>query len=136
MEKSPWVAEKLGNFRDHRKTLMANRVEYIPSGMETVRQEDFPCVIWSDPTRNRKAGGLTDLSGIAVAKLSEHLDEFKAHPNNINWVRWQYKEILADIAEANVLDDLLSQIYGVPGSFNKLSFNLADLIREGEYGLA
>ena len=50
-------------------------------------------------------------------------------------MRWQYKEILADIAEANVLDDLLSQIYGVPGSFNKLSFNLADLIREGEYGL-
>lgn len=62
-------------------------------------------------------------------------DEFKAHPNNINWVRWQYKEILADIAEANVLDDLLSQIHGVPGTFNKLSFNLADLIREGEYGL-
>ena len=62
-------------------------------------------------------------------------DEFKAHPNNINWVRWQYKEILADIAEANVLDDLLRQIYGVPGSFNKLSFNLADLIREGSYGL-
>ena len=62
-------------------------------------------------------------------------DEFKAHPNNINWVRWQYKEILADIAEANVLDDLLSQIYGVPGTFNKLSCNLADLIREGSYGL-
>ena len=62
-------------------------------------------------------------------------DEFKAHPNNINWVRWQYKEILADIAEANVLDDLLSQIHGVPGTFNKLSFNLADLIREGSYGL-
>lgn len=62
-------------------------------------------------------------------------DEFKAHPNNINWVRWQYKEILADIAETNVLDDLLSQIYGVSCSFNKLSFNLADLIREGSYGL-
>ena len=62
-------------------------------------------------------------------------DEFKAHPNNINWVRWQYKEILADIAEANVLDDLLSQIHGVPGTFNKLSSNLADLIREASYGL-
>lgn len=62
-------------------------------------------------------------------------DEFKAHANNINWVRWQYKEILAEIAESNVLDDLLSQIYGEPGTFNKLSFNLADQIRQSNYGL-
>ena len=62
-------------------------------------------------------------------------DEFKAHPNNINWVRWQYKEILADIADTNVLDDVLSQIHGVPGTFNKLSFNLGDQIRKGDMGL-
>lgn len=62
-------------------------------------------------------------------------DEFKAHPNNINWVRWQYKEILADIADSNVLDDLLSQIFGMPVQFNRMSFNLGDQIREGEYGL-
>ena len=62
-------------------------------------------------------------------------DEFKAHANNINWVRWQYKEILADIADTNVLDDVLSQINGMPVSFNKLSFNLGDQIRESEYGL-
>lgn len=62
-------------------------------------------------------------------------DEFKAHANNINWVRWQYKEILADIADSNVLDDLLSQIFGMPVQFNRLSFNLGDQIREGEYGL-
>lgn len=62
-------------------------------------------------------------------------DEFKAHANNINWVRWQYKEILADIADSNVLDDVLGQIHGSPGTFNKLSFNLGDQIRAGEYGL-
>jgi hypothetical protein len=62
-------------------------------------------------------------------------DEFKAHPNNINWVRWQYKEILADIADSNVLDDLLSQIHGVQGTFNKLSTNLGDVIRNSNYGL-
>lgn len=62
-------------------------------------------------------------------------DEFKAHPNNINWVRWQYKEILADIADSNVLDDLLSQIFGMPVQFNRMSFNLGDQIRDGEYGL-
>lgn len=62
-------------------------------------------------------------------------DEFKAHANNINWVRWQYKEILAELADSNVLDDLLSQIHGMPGSFNKRSFNLAAQIRQSNYGL-
>jgi hypothetical protein len=62
-------------------------------------------------------------------------DEFKAHPNNVNWVRWQYKEILADLADSYLLDDLLSQIHGFPGTFNKLSHNLGDVIRESAYGL-
>lgn len=62
-------------------------------------------------------------------------DEFKAHANHVNHVRYQYKEILAEIADSNLLDDLLSQLHGVPGTFNKLSFNLGDLIRGSEYGL-
>lgn len=62
-------------------------------------------------------------------------DEFKAHANNMNWVRWQYKEILAEIADSNVLDDILGQIHGHPGTFNKLSFNLGDLIRKSNYAL-
>lgn len=62
-------------------------------------------------------------------------DEFKAHANNINWVRWQYKEILAELADSNLLDDLLSQIMGEPGTFQKLSFNLGDQIRKSNYAL-
>ena len=62
-------------------------------------------------------------------------DEFKAHPNNLNWMRWQYKEILAEIADSNVLDDLLSHIHKAPGQFNKLSFNLGDQIRDSNYAL-
>lgn len=62
-------------------------------------------------------------------------DEFKAHANNMNQVRWMYREIMAEIADSNVLDDLLSQITGVPGTFNKLSFNLGDQIRKSEYAL-
>lgn len=62
-------------------------------------------------------------------------DEFKAHPNNINWVRWQYKEILADLADSYVLDDLLTQIHGRQGYFPKLSENLGEVIRESAYGL-
>lgn len=62
-------------------------------------------------------------------------DEFKAHANNMNHVRWQYREIMAEIADSEVLDDILSQLHGVPGTFNKLSFNLAEQIRGSEYAL-
>jgi len=62
-------------------------------------------------------------------------DEFKAHPNNLNWVRWQYREIMAEMADSNVLDDLLSQLMGYGGNFNKLSFNLGDQIRGSNYAL-
>lgn len=62
-------------------------------------------------------------------------DDFKAHANNINHVRYQYKEILAEIADSNLIDDLLSQIHGVPGKFRKLSTNLGELIRNSEYAL-
>ena len=62
-------------------------------------------------------------------------DEFKAHANNMNWVRYQYKEILADIADSNLLDDLLSQIHKSQGTFPKLSQNLGDVIRKSNYGL-
>jgi hypothetical protein len=62
-------------------------------------------------------------------------DEFKAHPNNMNWVRWQYKEIMAELADSFLLDDLLSQIHGTTGFFPKLNHNLGDVIRQSNYGL-
>lgn len=63
-------------------------------------------------------------------------DEFKAHANNINWVRWQYKEILAEIAESDLLDDLLTQVYQRNVSYQKLSYNLANKIRNSNYALS
>ncbi len=62
-------------------------------------------------------------------------DEFRSLCGNCNHVRWQYKEIMAEIAESNVLDDLLTQINGTPGTFQKLSFNLPEQIRESNYAL-
>ena len=62
-------------------------------------------------------------------------DEFKAHANNINHVRYQYKEILAEIADSMVLDDLMSQLHGKPGVFPKINLQLGDLIRASNYAL-
>lgn len=63
-------------------------------------------------------------------------DEFKCHPNNMNYLRYQYKEILADLADSNIIDDILTQIHGFPGSFKKLSPNLGDIIRLSNYALS
>jgi len=62
-------------------------------------------------------------------------DDFKAHPNNVNWVRWQYREIMAELANTYLLDDLLSQIHGSPGTSTKLSNTLGEKIRESAYAL-
>jgi len=63
-------------------------------------------------------------------------DEFKAHPNNLNTVRWQYRELMAEIAKSMVLDDLLSQVHGRPGVFPKMTYDLADHIRGSNYALS
>lgn len=63
-------------------------------------------------------------------------DEFKVHPNNANYLRQQYINILAELSESNILDDLLSQIHGVSGSFKKLTPDLAKHIRQCEYALS
>lgn len=81
------------------------------------------------------AGIVTGMLAYQPFELVTVHDEFKAHANNMNHVRWQYREILAEIAESDILNDLLSQIMGVPGTFNKLSFNLPELIRKSNYAL-
>ena len=69
-------------------------------------------------------------------KLVTIHDAYHSHPNYCNFVRSHYREILADITDSSLLDDLLSQVYGVKGSFPKLSNNLGDIIRKSNYGLS
>lgn len=63
-------------------------------------------------------------------------DEFKAHANNMNKVRQTYIDILAEIAESNMLEFVLNQFRKVPVKIEKYSQDLADLIREAEYPLS
>ena len=63
-------------------------------------------------------------------------DEFKAHPNNLNYLRQHYINIMAELAEADVLTDVLNCIYGTTdGSYSKLSNDLGNKIRQGNYAL-
>lgn len=63
-------------------------------------------------------------------------DAFHAHPNNCNWVRSHYREILADLADSELMTDLLNQLYKSNGKFTKLAENLGDTIRKSNYGLS
>lgn len=62
-------------------------------------------------------------------------DAYFSHANHCNAVRYWYKEILAELAESTILDFLVSQIVGEEVKWNKPVNNLAELIRNSNYGL-
>lgn len=62
-------------------------------------------------------------------------DEFKCSPVNMNHLRQHYIDVFAEIADSRILEDILSQIHGMPGSYTKLSNNLSTLIRGSNYAL-
>ena len=67
--------------------------------------------------------------------LSIH-DSFWAHPNNMNKVRINYNETLAEIAESNLLQDMLREITEYNGTIKKMSTDLGDYIRQSNYALS
>lgn len=63
-------------------------------------------------------------------------DEFKAHPNNLNYLRQQYINTLVELAQSNLLQDLLRQLYKQPKlQYIKQSENLAEYIKNSNYGI-
>lgn len=62
-------------------------------------------------------------------------DEFKCHPNNMNHLRQQYINILAELAESDTLQDILQQLFDEPVTYTKFSDNLGELIRGSNYAL-
>jgi len=63
-------------------------------------------------------------------------DAFRAHPNNCNRVRQVYKDIMAEIAESNMLEFILNQISSTPIKIQKYSDDLGDEIRNGSYAIS
>lgn len=63
-------------------------------------------------------------------------DEFRCCPNYMNYVRQHYIDIFAEIAEADLLGDILSQLHGYSGGISKLSNDLPTLIRNSNYALS
>ena len=63
-------------------------------------------------------------------------DEFKCHPNNMNQLRLQYVNVMADLADSEVLSDILNQIHGSNNKWVKKSSDLSDKIKHSNYALS
>ena len=62
-------------------------------------------------------------------------DAFRAHANHCNAVRYWYKEIMAELAESNILEFIVSQITKQQVKYVKKSQTLAAKIRESNYSI-
>lgn len=93
------------------------------------------------------SGHLSNSQRLAVINLIESMpdcpfsvlavhDCFKFHPNYGNDVRQQYINILAEIAESDMLSSIATQVSDRPVNARKLSNNLPALIRQSEYALS
>lgn len=82
----------------------------------------------------RKLAGILDsmLAHEPFPIITVH-DDFKAHPSDLNHVRKHYRNILAELAESEVLADIMEQVTGNPVSINKLSQDLPEYIRNSNY---
>lgn len=62
-------------------------------------------------------------------------DAFRAHANHCNTVRYHYKEIMAELAESNILQFIVSQITKQNVKYVKKSKDLASKIRACNYAI-
>lgn len=62
-------------------------------------------------------------------------DDFKCLANNVNHLRFMYKEVLAELAESEVLSNIMRTINHCEGKYQKLSQNLGEVIRGSNYAL-
>lgn len=63
-------------------------------------------------------------------------DEFKCHPNYCNDMRQHYINIFAEMADSNMLDDIVNQITGSHVSYSGMNMNISEMIRTSEYALS
>jgi len=78
---------------------------------------------------------ITELPKKAFHLIAIH-DCFKFHPNYGNDVRQQYINILAELADSNILESIASQVTGRQIPVNKITPNLSTQIRQSEYALS
>ena len=62
-------------------------------------------------------------------------DEFKCHANNMGQLREHYRQIMAELADSNILNAILSDITGKTYKLKKFSQTLGKSIRQSHYAI-
>ena len=60
-------------------------------------------------------------------------DAYLCHPNYVNTVRYHMINVMAELAEGNIINTILKQITGQDFNLNSHNYKLGDLIRESNY---
>jgi DNA-directed RNA polymerase len=75
-------------------------------------------------------------TNILFVNMAAIHDSFWAHPNDMNLLRRTYVEILAEIADSDLISDILFEICGTRRNYIKKVPNLGDMICQSEYALS
>lgn len=78
---------------------------------------------------------LADMLSRGSAPVVTVHDSFGAHPNHCNNVRYWYAEVMAELAESDILSFIVSQITKRRVTYTKLSNDLGSKIRKSNYAL-
>lgn len=127
------------------KEAVSDEVKYFIEQYERSKQPTAAILPWLN-LREIEAlpqGLLADLKRILSNMVSYDAfpvvtihDSFASHANNCNTVRYWYKEILAELADSEILTDIMSQLHQSPGKYEKLSSDLSKYIRQSNYALS
>ena len=115
---------------------------------ERYKATKIPCIsfvehIWSNGINHYPESLIGALQSI-VSEVLTHKpfevitihDSFACHPNNMNVLRKQYNNVLADLSDSTILDDICSQLYQQEGKVQKCTDeSISYLIRNSNYGL-
>lgn len=114
------------NIYNASKVLDVHIIEYITK--ETIGQVDTAHL-------KKLFKLLTKMLELGSSPVVTVHDSFGSHPNHCDTVRYWYKEILGELAESDILQFIVSQIVGYQVNYVKKSNNLAELIRNSNYGI-
>ena len=101
--------------------------------IEYITDENIGCV--STELLVKLSATLSKMLKLGTSPVLTVHDAFRAHPNHCDTVRYWYKEIMAELAESDILSFIVGQITKRPVKFIKKSTNLGDLIRESNYSI-
>jgi hypothetical protein len=90
---------------------------------------------WPDDTVIRMYNQVLRVTANDSFELVCVFDEFKCGPNHCNAMRQHFIDIMAELADSNLLEDVINEITGWNVKVDKLNQGVGDMIRGGAYGI-